>query len=263
MKRGNFFTIKAQATIFIIIAIVLLGVVAISLFMVKKPVSSGNLLSDENLQVQFNVIKNSVQDCMEITSEDALRVIGIQGGYYKEPKQAYSFGWMFIPYYYNENMFFMPTKEKVESELSSYIDDRLDFCLRNLDIRDFKLAYGKSKTKTVLSPGKVVFNIDMPVSISKSEKVVKFELKDMPVLFDSKLFEILEVAKYINDANKNAPRVLCISCLSRMVEEKNLLFDSIELDNNVRLYVLTENKDLPYSFEFAEKYKGGVVNVQP
>jgi hypothetical protein len=258
MKRG----VRSQTTIFILIAIIILGVIAISFFVVKKPVS-GNLPADANLQAQFNAIKSSVEDCMKTTSEDALKIIGIQGGYYKEPKETYSFGWMFIPYFYKEGTFFMPTKEKVESELSSYVDEKLDFCFKNLDIGNFKLTYGKPKTKTTISSGKVLFNIDMPVSVSKSEKIVEFELKDMPVLLNSKLFEILEIAKYINDANKNFPRVLCFSCLSKMVGEKNLLFDSIELDNNVRLYVLTENKDSPYYFEFVEKYNGEITNVKP
>jgi hypothetical protein len=200
---------------------------------------------------------------MKKTAKDALFTIGIQGGYYKEPKEVYSFGWMFIPYYYKEDLFLMPAKDEIESELSNYVDDKLTFCLDNIDIGDFKLDYKKSKTKTIINPGQIIFNIDIPVSLSKEDKLTKFELKDAPVSQDSKLFEILEVAKYINDANKNNPRSLCISCLSQIIEEKNLIFDTIELDDNIRLYVLTENNDSPYSFEFLEKYKGGIVNVKP
>ncbi len=247
----------SQTTIFIIIAIVILGVVAISFFVIKKPINSGNLLSDENLQVQFDVIKNSVQDCMEITSEDALRIIGIQGGYYNPPKDYLDLGWTFIPYYYNNGIIVVPSKEKVEGELGDYVDYSIKKCINQIKEKDLDINYSIPKTNVTLSPGIVKFVINMAVSINKDNRVVKLELKDSPILIHSKLYDILGVANYVVEGHRKSE--LCMDCVSKITEDKGLFFEGIEFEGNKRIYVITDGdskEESPYSFEFIVKYKG-------
>lgn len=260
-KRIN---VIAQVSVFIILAIVLIAAGGIAFYIAKYNSGADNYFSQPDVKIKTDNIKSSIQSCMGFSADTALYIIGIQGGYYEQPKQAVDFGWTFIPYYFYEGEILIPSKEEIETEISAYYDKALQNCIDKIDTQGFLLKYKTTKTKTSIYPGEVNFVADMPVSITDGRKSVKFELKEMPIIKKVKLYEIYEIAKFITDSHNSNPDELCLSCVSDMSEERDLLVDFINFDENKKLIMISENANMTraYSFEFLEKYKGGALEIK-
>ena len=254
MKRG-------QVTIFIIIAILIVTVIIFILFLVKTKSTSEldkEFFSQANIKPSLQNIQSFILDCMDETSKDALNVIGVQGGYYLKPEKAYDLQWVFIPYYYHKGEFLMPSKQRIESELNNYVDDQLRDCIENGEFNDFRLSYDSSRTRSMIKPGEISFEIDMPIQIKKEDNVVTIELEDYPITRNSSLYEILEVAEYITESHKRDPELYCISCVGEMAEEKDLYVDIMRFTEDSMMTVISENytSSEKYSFVFLNKYTG-------
>ena len=75
---------KAQLTIFLILAIVLIIIVTILLMItnyVNKQTSSGEVSDSGETPFDIQPIKNYIEDCLSIVSEEGLVKLGRQGGY--------------------------------------------------------------------------------------------------------------------------------------------------------------------------------------
>lgn len=256
-KRVN---LKAQVSIFVIIAIVLVAVGGTAYLITKTTGKSDvdkEFWESSSIKPQFDTIKNSVQECMDLTAQDALELIGIQGGYYKEPKEFFDLGWAFIPYYYKEGQFLMPETYVIQNQIGMYVNENFGTCLANINVGDFSLKYTTPKTKASISKGEVSFSIDDSVSISKEGKTVKYELRDVLVTVDSKLYEMIEIAKFITDSHKEDPSMICISCVADMARERNIYVDMLDFgEGSTTLVVLSQNMTsvYPFAFEFLNKY---------
>jgi len=248
----------AQATIFIIVAVLLVGAAAIAFFVIKNNSSdlSSQFSSDPDVQTKFNQVKTNIDDCMKFTSQEALDVIGFQGGYYKKPLEYYDLSWVFVPYYYKQGKLLMPTNSEIQKQLGLFVDENIKYCFDNLDTGDFKISYSNFKTSVKINAEEVVFNIDAPVFIKRQEKSVRFELGGQPVTVNSKLKEMLEIAKFITE-NHGVDETVCLSCIENMATERDLLTDMINWEDSSTLFVISTNNTgvNPPDFEFLNKYK--------
>lgn len=250
---------KSQASVFVIFAIILVvagGLAYVINRNISVAKSDKEFFSNEAVKPGFDSLKNSISDCMTNTASDSLEIIGIQGGYYNKPKEYFDLGWAFIPYYYKQGVFLMPAKEEIENQLSSYVDDNIATCINNVQKGDFGVVFSKAKTKTEIEKENVKFTIDMPVTISKEGKTIGLSLKENPVVLNSKLYEILEIAKYISDSHKEDPDMICISCVAQMARDREAYVDMINFDDTSTLVIIYENvtSSVPYNFEFLNKY---------
>lgn len=264
MKKGKetrLFSFKSklgQATIFVIIAVLLIGAVGITLFLTKKQTGLETQFStDPQIQSRFMQVKTSVSDCLKFTSQDALDFVGLQGGYYERPKDSFDFGVSFIPYYYLDGKTLMPANSEIQNQLALYVDDNLKDCIDNINNSEFKVTYLPSETTAQIKSSEVVFNVNMPVTIQKDSKSVKLELGNEAVTIPSKLQGILEIAKFITDSHKDDPEFVCLNCISDMAEERDVYVDMVSLGGEgSTLVIISENStsEVPYTFEFLNKY---------
>lgn len=249
----------AQVSIFVVIAIVIIGGVAISFFVLNKPSNSNiKFSSDAEIQAQFENLRSSIEDCMKDSSQEALYIIGDQGGYFDKPKNYLEFGLDFIPYYYYEGEIIVPTKTQIQAQLGKAVDDQLVKCIKLIDAKGFSLEYGSSSTKAIIGEKKIDFKIDFPVVISQSDKRVVFETKNVPVSINSELNAIIGISDYYAKSHKTDPAMFCISCISDMADKNDLYVNVIGLNNESSVVIVSENHtgQDAYSFEFANKYKG-------
>jgi len=262
MKKG----VRGQTTIFIIIAIVILGGVAISLLAFKNPSSSsGDFSANPDVQAQFNNIRGSIQNCIQYVSEDAVDIVGMQGGYYVPPeKDSFDLVWISIPYYYDMGRFLMPSDAEISKQLGLYVNDNIPDCLGEINFSGFTLDYSnKPVTSAVLNKRDVVFKIDMPVTIAREGKTYRLNLKDNEVVVDSKLSEMMDIAKYITDSHRQDPDRICITCVEKMASERKMRVDIMNFneDKATSLIVIssssneTANNKPPFIFEFLNRYE--------
>ena len=140
---------KAQVTIFIIIAIVIIALIAVFLLAKENLLDFGK----EKIAPEVKPIYSFVEECVKSTGENAVYYIGQTGGYFTAPNESTDFG---IAYYYDKGNNYMPSKEKIEQELGSYVDFMLFFCVKGFeDFSDFQVKQEDSKTKAKISEGKV------------------------------------------------------------------------------------------------------------
>lgn len=258
MKRGDK---SGQVTIFIVIAILLVATVAVVFYASKSSkneVLKKSFFGKLGFKNYIDEAKDSISQCMISDTQDALKTIGIQGGYYKKPEKSADLGWAFVPYYYYQGQLLMPQKDEVEKQLSMYVDDRFTACLDDLGFKDSNIEYKDSNTKVSISKGQIVFKIDMPVSIKKDSETTTIDLRENPVVYNSSLYDILEVSDYITKSHKENNTMICINCVVQMAKERNLYVDILNYpkDKDTVLVMVIENytSSQSYLFEFLEKY---------
>jgi len=252
-------SIRSQVSVFIIIAVVLVAVSGVALFVTKdanRPDDS-RFFSQLNSKPEFSNIRSAILSCRDTSVKASLDTIGIQGGYSDKPQKYIDLGWTFIPYYYMEGKYAFPNLAFIEKELGKQIDKDFTKCIDNLEFENFAIENTISKTKAIIKRSEVSVKIDMPISIKKEDgTVVSEDMKNAPTIINSSLFEIIEISGYITESHKNDSKMICVTCLADMAEERDLYVNSFTLVNNSVLYVISENhtSDEPYSFEFLNKY---------
>ena len=120
---------KGQVTIFIILAIVFVTIIGLILFInsgAEKERQGREYFKQQGIKPSLANIQDFIVECHEEVSRTGLKRIGIQGGYHKRPDYYFDMDWAFIPYYYHEGLILMPTMERIEVELSSYVDDKIN-----------------------------------------------------------------------------------------------------------------------------------------
>ena len=113
---------RSQLTIFIILAILIIGFVV--LFFTFR----GTLQKEKPPFPEIASIQNFVEECIYESGQGALYFIGQHGGYYLPSKFSTPLG---IPYYIKDNQNLILAKENIEVELSKYVDGALPLCIGN------------------------------------------------------------------------------------------------------------------------------------
>src|SRR3989344_8743485 len=133
---------RAQLTIFIIIAILIVAVVALFFSLRGNLKLPGKPASPETAEIQ-----NFVQECLDDSLEDVVFKVGENGGYYFPPKVSTPV--LEVPYYLKNNKNTMPSKEKIQGEISRYILKQMDFCINNFaSFPEYEITKGKMDIKT-------------------------------------------------------------------------------------------------------------------
>lgn len=261
MKKGDRIKKGAQTTIFIITAILIVTVVGTGSYMFynnRQAKLTNEFFSQPENKVALENLKDSMVECLKTSSEEGLITIGVQGGYYKAQTENFEVEGSFVPYYYFEGKFLMPTLEKIESELANYIDDKLGDCISNVDNRGFNIDYDSPRTKAKIDENYVFINTDLEIILEKEGYKTNINLKDAPYNKESKLYDIYEVAKYLTNTHSDDPQLFCITCLADIVTDKNLYVDILPVSDLITVVIIsdTETESIPYSFIFLNKYTG-------
>ena len=252
----------SQTTVFIVLAILIVAII-LAFVLINQSSTQSNIekaLSKLGIASQTSIVQSSIINCLEETAIDSTVVIGLQGGYYNPPEKFSDLEFIFIPYYYNEGEFLMPTTRKIQTELAAYIDDNLDFCVDNIYFQEFTLNRQTSNSKVLINRGEISFETDLSIIISKDGSTADFQLKNHQVTIESPLFAMLEVASFITESHTSDPDLICVSCVADMAEERNLYVDFLDFgeaeDEFTTLVVISEDQTSEeiYVFEFLNKY---------
>ena len=255
MKRG-------QISLFVIIAVIIIAIVSLIVFMnYSKSRSNINkeYFIEKGIEPSLNNMQEFSIDCLEETSLKALETTGIQGGYYNKPEKYYDLEWAFVPYYFYKGEILMPSKEKIQNELSNFVDDKLLVCIDELNenFKTFKISYSNPSTKTNILENKVTFTTNLDLTIDNKGKTTLFSLNKHLVEIESSLNDILKIAEYITESHKEDKDFICINFLFQLSKEKNVYVDFIAFEPDSTLVMIIENQTQPepYIFQFLNKYE--------
>ena len=196
-------------------------------------------------------IENYINGCIKKTAEDGLKLFGKQGGiiiqddFLAVPNPG-------IAYLYN-NGNKIPSMDKIQHELSSYMDNNLNTCLKNFD--DFKkqgwnVERGNINIKAQINQEDVFFEVDLPFKVSDKGNTINFE-KFVSKL-NVRLKYIYDLVNKIVDFNIKIPGGIDRTALNNY--DVNVTIFPYQ---NSLVYVIDDSKSLvmsrPYRFIFALK----------
>lgn len=248
---------QAQATIFIIIAVVLVATMAIYILVFGIDIKNMFLSKDE-------IIYNYVQECIEQTGAGVVYSIGESGGYYIPPEFSTATG---IPVYYDDNKIYIPTKEHIEQEISKGLNEEMQFCIRDFkDFKGYNIIQGEIKTEAKILDSKVILNVNYPLTIIRGEKInylEEFKGIEIPVrlgiIYDAVnniTQKQLDNKRYKTDGETKEG--FCLSCISDIVSKNDLYINFISYDDKTTLLVIKDENSkinqVPFKYYFANRY---------
>lgn len=171
---------KAQVTLFIIIAIVIVvAIVGIFAFRDKIFVNTSSS--------EFQEVYDYFDSCVERVTLDGIKIAESQGGYIQvpnfEPGSEYApfsnqldFLGQPVPYwYYISNNGVMeeqiPTRKEIENQLEEYVEKNIKTCdFSILREKGYEINTSNAKASVSISKNVVGVSLDMPLSLSRNEK---------------------------------------------------------------------------------------------
>ncbi len=239
---------RGQVTIFIIIAILVIGAVAL-FFIVKEG------LGKEAYSSEIAPVANFVEECLEDSLVDVVYRIGEGGGYYY-PGSVLSTELLEVPYYIKEGESYMPSKEKIELEISKYVHRELVLCLGDFALfPEYEITKGKITPEAKIDADKVSVKMNYPLTIKKgetSQRIKDFETEipvRLGIVYDS-------ISDFIEREQEDEG--FCVSCFLEIAVENDLYANVFDYDNETTIFIVRDFNsvvnDKEFVFNFANEY---------
>ena len=239
---------KGQITIFILITIMIIAIVIIIF------VSN----TEKNKELEIQPINDFVQNCLFENGEESIFLIGETGGYVIPPEPSLE---QSIAYYLHDNKNYMPSKEKIENEISSYIDILLPFCINGFEnFPEYIITENSLTTQTRIEDEKVVLDLDYPLSITKGSNTYQIDMFSAEV--PARLGIIYNAITEAMNNQMERTDSICASCLYDIGEKYNLYFHVLDTNETEILLIIVRDEnskilDEDYKFNYAIKLDFG------
>ena len=254
---------RGQISIFIILAFIILG---IFLILIMSTGTNEELIEDEgraDLITEKESIKSYVKECLREKLEDAVFYDSLQGGYLGIVPNSISFESggidLAIPIYYYRGDMLIPEIERIKNEI------KFGFNLGILECMDFSPIKngaeldlkGKAETEINILKDKITAKTDIPFLVHIKES--SFVLGSFYIEAPSDLLNLYETARIITTKQEGSQNKVCISCMPRWMEQRevniyaNEYFDG---QSYMILYDIQSKKDNSY-FNFVHALEYG------
>ena len=210
--KNNILNKKAQITVFIIIAIII--VVGIGLYFVLK----GDLFQTK-LPAELEPIYSYYLSCIEGDVGDGTLILGEQAGYIEPPEffpgstympfsSQLDFLGIGVPYWYyisgngivREQI---PSKAKMQSQLNDFLEERLLECdFSQFEEKGFSISLGEAQVESVIDEINVEVNVEQDLSLSNGEITWSGESHNVEI--NSNLGKFYDLAKKIYENQKDS-----------------------------------------------------------
>jgi hypothetical protein len=244
---------RGQVTIFIIIAIIIVGVAVLIYFLIPKAETTA--VFDEKNPNAF------IQFCLEDKIKDVAETVSLQGGSLA-PEHYFTYNDINIEYlcYTNKNIGETndPTctiqqpllKQHIESEIENEIIEDVVNCFNALNQsyegKNYNVEMKTGKTTLELLPKRIVARFDYVLTVSKGQ-TDRYE--DFSVILNNNLYELISIANSIIEWEATSGEVdarIYMALYPDLKVEKNLR------DDGTYIYVLTD-KNTESKFQFASR----------
>lgn len=229
---------KAQVTIFIILAIVL--VIAIALFFLLR-----NTKVIEIFEPSITTPEMYIEKCVKDNVKQALSIILPQGGYispelyreYKGTKIAYlCYNKNFYEPCINQNPLYL---ENIQNEIENYISPKIEDCFYSLkqdyERKNYNVQESLGLYKISLFPGQIVVDIDKQFNINKNEEKRNYD--KFRVRMSSSAYDLASIAGEI--VNQEV-KFCYFEYLGYSLLYPKFIIDKTELNGEAKIYTITD-----------------------
>lgn len=201
---------KAQITIFIILAILIVAGVAL-LFVFK------DRIFQPSIPKELEPVYSYYLSCLQGETENAVAILGTQGGYIEPPdfsagseympfSSELSFLGIGVPYWYyisgngikREQI---PSKEKMQEQLNNYLNERLNECdFSQFEQQGIMIYFGEADVSASIEESSVSLDVNQDLSITNGE--ITWSGNSHSVSVKSSLGKFYDLAAKVYSNNK-------------------------------------------------------------
>ncbi|MBT4165588.1 hypothetical protein HOE04_00955 [archaeon] len=227
---------KGQIALFVIIAIVVIGIIVALVYMNGIDKKDGS----SKAQINSNPVHSFIQLCLDETLVGAVEYVALQGGYYNEPVVSRFYIFHNVPYYWLGNKSQVPKISIVEEEISEYIEDNFDYCLNDFSI--FEDLNYEIKTSAInvdslrIRDDKVEVSVDLSTTVKIGEDVVEFDGFDSVISSDLK--KAYDFSKQIIEEQKKTPNEMPLGYITEIADANGFEFETITTEDSDVIYTL-------------------------
>lgn len=241
---------RGQSTIFMVVAIIVILVLSIGFFF--KGYLKQTIKQDVVISQQIIPIQDSIQNCVSSGLIDAVRLIGLQGGYINPPPSALKTEFSTIAYGYYEGRNVLADIKKIETEISSYIELVLPLCFDKTEFNNFNIETSTPKSKTTISEKYISTEVDFPIIISKDKFTFNLNKRYYSKLnFDSN--KILNFVNTIINTEIKNPNYIDLTLLT----DSGFDIAILPIDDKISVYSVTDVnstiENIPFTFMYAKR----------
>lgn len=246
---------KAQVTIFIILAIVLIAVIG-AIYLI----SSGKNILDVFSPKASDNPNSYLKSCVEKSIRESEELIFLSNGFsivdkktsvlYKS--QEVPFMCISYEYYYQcvpqEPMFIEKQRKKIENKLAIDLESCISSFRKSMDKKLEIVGKNQSSAIISFSDTGIIADIDTGLIITSEE--YSAGLKKIKVEYSSKLFKFLKLAQTIT----NYESTFCeFNHMSWMAQDHSIIIDKDVLSDQTKIYTLTDRNNRDKKLNFAIK----------
>ena len=254
---------RAQVTIFVVIAVVIVALASVSYLVVK------NKESDVPKTPEAAAFKTYIDGCLKDSLEEVLIVMGQRGGYYNLPSNSLndelSVGFLDynVPYYLNEKNLLAISKPKLVDELRKGFEQKAKECVDNYETT-LEVSTGRITSQFFLEEDVVKAVLNFPITLLKQEDDTSSTVSSFEVEVPIRLNAVYENAAEIVILQLADPYNICIDCLDA-IRDPNILVTGHLINDNTIVFELADYSSQvrgdkqsdqlgPYMYYFAIKY---------
>jgi len=212
---------RGQVTIFIIIAIVIIGA-TIGYFALKDSIKISGIPTN------IEPVYTSFLSCLENTGREGIYQVASHGGYYNVPfNTSIVYFIENIPYYYLDSRNYVPSINLVEEELEEYISSNLRDCfdIKNFRKQGFNISEEIYSISAKIDKKSIKISMINSITVKKGEDISQF--KNIEVELDYDIKNLHTASKEIVNIYSEKPGYICITCLDDLSKEYHVNIKAI------------------------------------
>lgn len=184
---------KAQLTVFMILALVILVIAGIAFYVMFSGRSSADqeISMLQDLPLDAAAVKSYVKSCVDKVSVPGIYLLASKGGYIYSYDNVFDTENAQIAYHLIYGSRTYPENEFMEEELSRFIEDSLSLCLDPKSFPDYEFEFGKPDVNAVIGINDVSVEVDYPIIIKKEGS--KTTIPRSKVAYPIRLGHILKI----------------------------------------------------------------------
>lgn len=247
---------RGQISVFIILGIIILSVIAALFFLRQSKVASA--VEEIPLTINTEPVELFVEQCLRSTAEEAIQKNGLSGGYFILPVSSTNSLFSNVPYYFDLGQNRFPQDALLAEQIGKYVDALLDFCLNDFRLfteKGYVIKAEPPKTTALIKSHKITLTTTLPLTITLG--VQQRELSTFRVeLEGSQLYDDLQLAREIVASQENED--ICLTCFTPQATEQQVFVGILPITQDTYLYELTDDDyrigNEPYQLRFAVKF---------
>ena len=232
----------------VLIGIVLVVIIGLVIMIKQTNIIDKLTLKQTVISSQVIPIRNSVQNCIELISKDAIKLIGIQGGRISTIR-AYDTGVSLVSYGYYNNQNTLPSLREITGEINLYIKTFLPYCLKDDYFPEFNIDRKEVISKNFIREGVIEIEIRYPLVAEKDGITYQLNVAYNYNL-QVNLLDIHKTATEIIEKIEENSDYIELSYLTNLNYDVTIL----PTEENIFIYSITDKIGLegnPYTFMFA------------